>query len=82
MKISKIKIYSINDYLVARNEKFNRSKMLNKKNISNLNHYIWWFSHNREIYTYEPSKNKFIYFWQKNLKSKKKKFLYWWMALK
>ena len=74
MKINKIKIYSINDYLIARNDKFNRLKMLNKKKISYLNHYIWWFSHNREIYTYEPSKNKFIYFWQKNLKSEKKNF--------
>ena len=48
MKINKIKIYSINDYLIARNDKFNRLKMLNKKKISYLNHYIWWFSHNRE----------------------------------
>ena len=74
MKIKKINLNQINCYLDSRNLKFNRDKMLNFKEISNLDHYTWWFTNKREIYFYETKKNKIIFFWQQKMNYKNYNF--------
>jgi hypothetical protein len=74
----KIKILSdnyINSYLESRNLLFNRSKMINSKNISRLEHYIWWLTNKREMFLFTPEKNILIFFWQEIISYNKKKYL-------
>ena len=74
MKIRKITLNKINCFLKSRNLKFNREKMLNKEIILNLDHYIWWFKNNREVYFCETKKDKIIFFWQQKIVYKKYNF--------
>lgn len=73
--IFKIKDSEINTYLDARNEKFNKIKMINKKSISRLDHYNWWFENKRNIYLYKISKDQKIFFWDQVQITQKKKFI-------
>jgi len=73
--IFKINDNEINNYLDARNKKFNKIKMINKKSINRLEHYNWWFSNKRNIFLYKINENQKIFFWDKKENIKKKKFL-------
>lgn len=53
----------INDILISRNYNFNQKFMVNKKKISNLEHYIWWFTNKRETFVYHINDSNRIYFW-------------------
>ena len=60
--IFKINDNEINNYLDARNKKFNKIKMINKKSINRLEHYNWWFSNKRNIFIYKIDENQKIFF--------------------
>ena len=74
-KIRRVNDSDINDILISRNFNFNRKFMIKKKIISNLEHYIWWFNNNREIFVYNINDNHKIYFWHKLVVYNKKKIL-------
>tara|TARA_A100001011_G_scaffold108460_1_gene115067 strand:- start:8982 stop:9476 length:495 start_codon:yes stop_codon:yes gene_type:complete len=74
-KVNKINDSHIWTYLFSRNLKFNRQKMINSKKISMLDHAIWWFSNEREIFYYKPDKLQIIYFWQQIILINKKKYI-------
>ena len=73
--IVKINDEKINDYLDARNLKFNRDKMINKKKISSIEHYAWWFKNKRNIFFYETNKDDKIYFWDQIFTYQNKSFI-------
>lgn len=72
--ITKIQDNEINKYLETRNYIFNRSKMINQKKISRLNHYKWWFENKREIFVLNINSSKKIYFWQQQVLDSNKKY--------
>ena len=73
--IIKINDEEINNYLDARNLKFNRDKMINKKKISSIEHYTWWFKNKRNIFFYETNKDDKIYFWDQIFTYQNKSFI-------
>lgn len=73
--IFKIKDNEINNYLDARNKKFNKIKMVNKRSINRLEHYNWWFENKRKIFFYQINKDQKIFFWDQVIVNNKKKFI-------
>ncbi len=73
--IKKINDLEINNFLNSRNFRFNRIKMVNKKNINSINHYSWWFENNRNIFFYKLDKDKKIYFWDQIVNYNYKSFI-------
>jgi len=73
--IFRINDQKINNYLDARNLKFNRYKMINKRKISSIEHYNWWFKNKRNIFFYKINKNNEIYFWDQIFTYQNKSFI-------
>lgn len=66
----------VNYYLDSRNLAINRKKSINKKLISNLDHYLWWFSEDIKKYFLIRKKKIRIFFNHQVIKIKSKKFYY------
>jgi len=73
--IFRINDQKINNYLDARNLKFNRYKMINKRKISSIEHYNWWFKNKRNIFFYKINKNNQIYIWDQIFTYQNKSFI-------
>ncbi len=74
-KIAKLADTEINHYLDSRNFNFNKNKMINKKKIARLNHYIWWLNNQRTSFVMTIDRKKKIYLWQEIISINKKKYL-------
>tara|TARA_A100001015_G_scaffold320830_1_gene448699 strand:- start:364 stop:861 length:498 start_codon:yes stop_codon:yes gene_type:complete len=74
-KITKTSDTDINEVLISRNMKFNRIKMINTNMIEKIDHYIWWFSNNRENYKLTINNHVKVFFWQEIIKIKKNRYL-------
>jgi len=75
-KVLKTSIEDINNYLYCRNKIINRKYMINKKEISNLEHYNWWLSdfQSRENFNISIGDKK-IFVWHKLIKINNNKYL-------
>ena len=82
LKIRKVIDKDINHYLICRNQAVNKKMSSSKDKISELNHYIWWFSTNRKSYLLTENNKKILYFYDQKLfiLKKKKYFLSGWFS--
>ena len=74
-QINKLGDNIINDLLSARNNLSTRKLMINKNKISKINHYIWWFTNDRNNFLYNKEGVPSIYFWHKEIIINNKNFL-------
>lgn len=74
-QINKLGDNIINDLLSARNNLSTRKLMVNKNKISKINHYIWWFTNDRNNFLYNKEGVPSIYFWHKKIIINNKNFL-------
>ena len=73
--IQKIDDTHINNYLISRNLKINRSNSINKNKISNLEHYNWWFKNKRNIFFAKKNKKILFYLYDSVVKFEKISFI-------
>lgn len=67
ISIRKVVDSDINHYLDWRNWEENRKNMTIKNTIPRINHYIWWFSNERERYVIEQNGIKKLYIWHQKV---------------
>lgn len=69
ISIRKVTDADINHYLYSRNLQQNRQKSINSLEISRLDHYIWWFTSQRErdVYLLEQHQIRKLYIWHQLL---------------
>jgi hypothetical protein len=61
--IRSIQDTDVNAYLIARNMKKNANNMTVTSVISEIEHYNWWLTNNRESYVMEKNKIPLMYIW-------------------
>ena len=75
-KIEKVNDKNINAYLEMRNLKKNRQYIKNKKKISFLDHYIWWFSSKRNSFILKKNKKPVMFFYNDKTSFKNSKIVW------
>ena len=67
----------MHQYLIARNLKTNRSKMLNSRKIDLIDHYNWWLSDefkSRETFKVSSEEKTLMFIWHKIIKINNSKY--------
>ena len=76
-RIKKINLKDMHQYLIARNLKTNRSKMLNSRKIDLIDHYNWWLSDefkSRETFKVSSEEKTLMFIWHKIIKINNSKY--------
>ena len=73
LKVRAVRDKDINHYLHSRNLEINRNNSVNKKKISNLEHYSWWFRTKRKSQVLLKGQEKILYFYEEKIFKHKSK---------
>ena len=73
-RVRDVNILDINHYLFCRNKKINKLVSSSKKDISNIEHYNWWFNNKRKSYILKKNHIKLLYFYEQEIVISKTKY--------